>query len=230
MEPEARTATWSQHDTAVWTTCEIASALLANDPDRLPSLAAAFPPHLAGSELLLASGGFALMTHRAIGDGTYVRADGSTVATGRAGVVLTVGAAAARAAGNRRRRAQAQADAVPRWVLDDQGSLWVSTAGFYLETVQGLFPWGWDAIRSCRLVAPGSVHLQGEGDNGPVSWILRSDWAELVFVLWAMARHPNHPDLSGGRWLPPGWVERCRAAGLAPAHGADALAPRDGSH
>ena len=42
-------------------------------------------------------------------------------------------------------------------------------------------------------------------------WAIASDWAELVFVLWALARHPRHPQLINGEWLPPGWLEHAEA-------------------
>jgi hypothetical protein len=98
-------------------------------------------------------------------------------------------------------------------VPEDQGLLWVSTAGFYLQTDAGLFPWAWVAVRSIVLTGPGAAHVQGTSQSGEVSWLLQSDWAELVFVLWAMAVHPNHPSLPNGGWLPPGWRERAQLAG-----------------
>lgn len=202
---------WSTHDQAVWHTCDIASAVLAGTADQRPVLASPFPPHLALDERLLAQGDFDLLTFRPVGDGSYVDDRGTFFSTSRGGLALTAGIAATRAAGNRRRRAAAVADSVPRWTLDERGTLWVSTAGFYLQSVSGLFPWPWGSVHSAQLVAPASVNLQGDSQNGPVAWILDSDWAELVFVLWAMAVHPDHPALGHGGWLPPGWRDRASA-------------------
>ncbi len=42
--------------------------------------------------------------------------------------------------------------------------------------------------------------------------MLQSDWAELIFITWAIARHPRHPQLVSGGLFPPGW------AGHAAAH------------
>jgi hypothetical protein len=56
------------------------------------------------------------------------------------------------------------------------------------------------------MAAPAAVQISGEGANGPISWLLSSDWAELIFVSWALARHPRHPQLLSGGWLPPGWA------------------------
>jgi hypothetical protein len=88
----------------------------------------------------------------------------------------------------------------------------VSTHGFYLQTQSaGLLPWSWGALVSAAMTARSSVHLQGLTAHGKgVSWLLRTPWAELVFVLWALARHPQHPQLLTGSWLPPGWVEHAR--------------------
>lgn len=66
----------------------------------------------------------------------------------------------------------------------DTGMIYVSAYGFYLSGEGGLYPWSWG-----------------------FSWILRSDWAELVFVTWALAVHPRHPQLLTGGWLPPGWLD-----------------------
>jgi hypothetical protein len=94
--------------------------------------------------------------------------------------------------------------------------MWVSTAGFYLQTVNGLFPWAWQHIQSAQLLAPATLHLQGQSDTGSVSWLIVSDWAELAFVLWALQMHPQHPMLTQMTWVPPGWQQRCVQAGYAP--------------
>ena len=49
-----------------------------------------------------------------------------------------------------------------------------------------------------------------------MSWIIQSDWAELLFVAWAVIRHRRHPQLVTGGWLPPGWVERATQYGYMP--------------
>lgn len=207
---------WSQHDSAIWHTVEIASSALAGTLHERHALASPFPPQIAPDEQLLAQAPFELLIHHAKGNGSYQHDGGMFYATGRGGLVMTAGVAAVRAAANRRRREAAAADAIARWRLADQGTVWVSTDGFYLQTTRGLFLWGWGAIQSAQLCNPASVLVHGAADHGPVSWIIRSDWAELIFVLWAFCRHPNHPTLRHGAWLPSGWVERCRAAGFAP--------------
>ena len=204
---------WSEHDSAIWHTCEIASRLIAGSVGERPPIACPFPPQIAGDEQLLVQGGFDLFTHRAAGDGSYNHDGGMYVATGRGGLAMTAGVAAARASANRRRRNVAAAATTPRWVLDDRGCLWVSTAGFYLQTAGGLFPWPWGSVQSAMLTGPATVHVQGSSEAGPVSWTLQSHWSELLFVLWAITVHNQHPSLPNGGWLPPGWRERCAAAG-----------------
>lgn len=214
---------WSHHDTAVWHACDIANALIAGRIHDRPVVATPFRPHLGprhphpdNQERVLAQGGFELLTHRPVGDGSYVHDGGFFLAAGRGGLGLSAGVLAGRAIGNARRRARAAADTVPRWVPDDAGTVWVSTHGFYLQTPRGLYGWPWAPIVSAQLVGPGALHVQGgESVGGPVSWVLRSDWAELVFVVWAMNVHPGHPQLVDGGWLPPQWWARCQAAGHA---------------
>jgi len=88
----------------------------------------------------------------------------------------------------------------------EHGGLYVSAYGFYLHAARGVFRWPWSAITAAEMVGPAAVHFNGDGERGPISWILRSDWSELVFVLWALPEHPRHPQLRTGAWLPPGWL------------------------
>lgn len=207
---------WSQHDAAIWHTVEIASSTLASTLHERSALSSPFPPNIALDEKLLAHAPFELLSHHMLGDGSYQHRGRPFYATGRGGLAMTVGVGAARAVANRRRSAAAARDAVPRWRLADRGTIWVSTAGFYLETTHGLFPWGWGSVQSVQLCGPASILVHGNADHGPVSWIIRSDWAELTFLLWAFCRHPRHPSLRHGAWLPPGWVDRCTVAGFEP--------------
>jgi hypothetical protein len=208
--------TWSTHDAAVWHTVDIVQAALASRLDERPAIHAPFPPRHGVGERLLAQGDFQLYTHTSVGDGSYQHSDGFFFATGGVGLALTAGFAVAQAAGNASRRNRAAQDAVPRWLLSDRGLMWVSTAGFYLQTVNGLFPWAWQHIQSAQLLAPATLHLQGQSDTGSVSWLIVSDWAELAFVLWALQMHPQHPMLTQMTWVPPGWQQRCVQAGYAP--------------
>ncbi len=64
--------TWSQHDATVWTTCQVLSALLAGEPERLRPVSVNFPLRFAPDEQLLSAGGFDLLTYRPVGAGTYV--------------------------------------------------------------------------------------------------------------------------------------------------------------
>lgn len=103
------------------------------------------------------------------------------------------------------------------WTAIDVGQLTVSTIGFYLETDDAVNPWDYGSIVAAELAGPGRVYLTGTSQRGTVCWLLTSIWAELVFVLWARARHPQHPQLVKHDWIPDGWVERIAEAGLSPA-------------
>ncbi|MGB7799086.1 MAG: hypothetical protein WBL53_22940 [Pseudonocardiaceae bacterium] len=84
--------------------------------------------------------------------------------------------------------------------------LYLSHRGFYLHTDRVL-TWGWDDITTATMAKPGAVQIRGNSVHGPVAWALCSDWAELLFITWALTRHPRHPQLLNGQWLPPGRVD-----------------------
>jgi hypothetical protein len=201
---------WTDRDSALWHTCEIAVDVAAGrHPKSAPTVATAFPPSFGPGEVVWASGPFRLLDHRAPGDGTYQENQSFFFATGRGGLAATAAVAATRAAGNRSRRRAAEWAAQPRWMQIDQGTVYVSSHGLYLHTVNAVLTWSWTSITAATMVGPGDMHFNGDSVSGPISWILRSDWAELSFVLWAIARHPQHVQLLTGGWLPPGWLEWC---------------------
>lgn len=204
---------WTQHDAALWHTCEIASDLAAGRmPTSTREVLAPFPPRLGPGERFWASGGFDLLRLQAAGDGSYMHSSGMFFATGAVGLAATAAFAVGQAAGNRSRREAAAAATVPQWTVVDQGELFVSAFGFYLQS-QGIWPWQWAAVNGAQMVAPRQVELYGDSEGGPVHWIVTSDWAELLFITWALTIHPRHPQLIGGGWLPPGWLQHCATHG-----------------
>ncbi len=221
------TSEYTRHDAAIWHTRRIVAAVLTGQQATLPRVATTFPPTLGHDELLVASGPIELLVWRSVGDGTYTHQGGFFFATGAVGLAATAVAAGAQVVGNAARRAQAQADAQPRWVLDSRGLVTVSTHGFYLEMPAGLLTWGYGDVHSMELVGPGAVRMHGQSVHGPVQWLLQTDWAELLLALWAVVRHPHHPQLVGEAWIPPGWHEReaARLAGALPEGARAALPP-----
>lgn len=205
---------WDSHDYALWFTCELVATLVDGAPDRtdLPQLLTPFPMQLSDDERAIAGCSFRRLVWGATGDGTYTHNSGFFFATGAIGLALTAGAAAGRAARNSARKRQAAAGLEPRWLETDAGALYVTTHGFYMQDQEGLFAWGWDSITSAQ-VANGLVELSGESTSGPTTFALAADYAELVFVLWALARHPSHPQLLEGSWLPYNWLRRADDAG-----------------
>ncbi|MBV9487206.1 MAG: hypothetical protein JO246_14245 [Frankiaceae bacterium] len=209
-------APWTDHDGAIWHTFDIAAAVLGGSVRERPELSSPFPPQAGAAEKMLVSGTFQLLAYGAPGDGTYRHQGGFILAGGVAGLALTAASVVGRQAGNARRRNAAVAAATPRWMPVDSGNLWVSTHGFYMHTAQGLFAWTWPQINTAQMVGPGDVHIQGDSTTGPISWIIRGNWSELLFVLWALAHHSQHPQLISGGWLPPGWLDHCAAHGNRP--------------
>ena len=213
----ASAAGWSQHDSALWHTVDILAAWLTGSIQQRPQVLTPFALAGGENEQVLVEGGYELYEYVALGDGSYAHSTTLVGGSGFLGLALAAGTLAGSAMGNARRRAEAQRNAAERWHPTDRGQLFVSTHGFYLSNQYGLRPWTWAGIDAATVVGPTGVHVQGRGWGGtPISWIVRADWAELLFVMWALARHRQHPQLLTGGWLPPGWTERAQRHGYMP--------------
>lgn len=207
MKRQQQVSAWTAHDTALWHTCEIAVDLVRGVvPPPRQEVQTAFPPQLGHDEQFWACGAFELLEQRSAGDGSYMHNSGFFFATGAVGLAATAAFAGARALGNSSRRQAAEQAAVPRWMPVEAGHVYVSALGLHLHTGSSVLPWAWPAFTAMQMVGPGAVHVLGNSDAGPVSWVLRSDWAELAFVTWALAHHRRHPQFLNGGWLPPGWL------------------------
>jgi len=213
MKPQPPQQVWDSCDSALWYTCEIAADLMAGRrPGITLDVVAPFPPD-AQNQPSGASGDFALYELRANGDGSYLRNQGFFFATGALGLAATAAIAMGRAAGNNARRRAAIEATTPRWTAIDGGHLYLACSGFKMHSATGLFPWAYSDVDSAQMVAPQCVSFQGLSSRGPISWVVSSMWAELLFITWALARHPRHPQVVSGGWLPPGWLQRCKTYG-----------------
>ena len=96
---------------------------------------------------------------------------------------------------------------------------YVHSSGFAFGT-GGLFRWGWASIDLMQVVDFNRIVLQGRSDRGLITWRATS---ELIFALCALNRHPQHPQLLDGTWLPPGWIEWATAMGYRPHLSAPAI-------
>lgn len=149
-----------------------------------------------------ARGPFEVMDFRAPGDGRYVRNDGFFFATGAGGLAATVVGMAARSAGNRSRRRAAEAAAQPRWITIGTGDLYLAPSSFTMAPGNDVWTWPYGSVKSAEMVSPGQMRFTGlAGGDRPINWILKSDWAELAFVSWAVRHHPQHPQMQNSRWL-----------------------------
>jgi hypothetical protein len=204
-------STWTPRDEVLLYTCRLAAALVAGgDMGHVAEVLAPFPPSLADDERFFAAGPFTLADFIPLGDGSW-QSNGFVVAgTGALGMGMLAASLAGNAAAKSRAQAAAAANAVPRWVPIAHGTVYISQYGFHMHTPQ-VWTWSWRAIAAATMAAPAAVQISGEGAKGPISWLLSSDWAELIFVCWALARHPRHPQLLSGGWLPPGWANHATA-------------------
>jgi hypothetical protein len=196
-KPAARP--WTNHDTALWHILDILAAHLSDDLDRRPEILTNFARAWGPAERIVAEGNVELYQYTS-GDGGYFLAAGS----GAAGLALLAGTALYSADRNR-----------TKWRRISQGRLTVSIHGFYIADQAGLHPWSWDSVDAISVSGPGGAFLQGQSRHGSVAWAVRSDWTELLFTLWALARHPRHPQLLTGAWLPPDWMNHAQHHGYA---------------
>lgn len=208
-------SSFSQHDVAIWHTIKVNALLDREQLQQWPRVATTFAPQISSDEHMLAQGEYHLAEYKALGDGSYQHDSSFFFATGGLGLALTAGLMAGQAIGNSGRRNQAMLDSQPRWVVIDNGQTTISQHGMYFMSTFGLRSWTWDAITSLELVGPGAFHMNGNSTTGPVSWVIGTDWAELVLTLWARRQHPHHPQFVGGTWIPGGWAERAAAAGYS---------------
>jgi len=204
---------WLPADAALWHTCRIASELVQRrvPRDRVPTY---FP--LRHAEVAFVQGPVAVEAFHAIGDGSYSTSSTILAASGRFGLALGVATMAGSAIANASRQAQAAADATPMWRPALHGSVVVTSQGFYLLDHAGKLDWDWASIELMQVVGFSCLVMQGQSANGPVTWRITSDWAELIFVMWAMARHPQHPQLLDGSWIPAHWPEWAAHQGYRP--------------
>ncbi|QNE36463.1 hypothetical protein [Leifsonia shinshuensis] len=198
---------WTDADSALWHTARLLAAVeqaaIAGGAVADQGIRTLFP--LQDGEVALAQGTYTLDSMRAIGDGSYQRTGAFAFGTGVIGLAVTAGTLAANASRNNAARAQAMADAQVVWRPDSAGMLTVTDRGFVIVTGTGTFRWDWASVDLMQVVGFNTVVLQGRSDRGPVTWRIYSHWAELLFVLWARARHPGHPQLAGRAWLPERW-------------------------
>ena len=178
---------------------------------QLPTLFPLWP-----GEVALAAGALVADSFRPGGGGSRPRSVPIVLGAGPVGLALAVGSLAARAASNATRLSQAAADAHPAWRPDFAGTIFVTTHGFVIQTAAGLQHWAWESVDLMQVTGFNSAILQGRSDTGPVTWRLTSEWTELVFALWALARHPSHPQLLDGSWLPANWLPWATAQGYRP--------------
>lgn len=209
---------WDERDEALWATAEIGLLLAQNRIGERQPAGTPFALTLApGEERVYTFSSFALHEYRAPGDGNYIHNAGTVLAVGRGAVPFMLGAAVGQAMGNSSRRKRAAAMTQPQWMQIDGGTVSVGSHGFYLHTPMSLLAWGWGSISLMTLVGPGHVQIMGDSQNGPVNWILQSNLAELVFLLWATVRHPEHEQLVKRVWLPQDWVDKLGKLGPAGA-------------
>ncbi|CCM63033.1 hypothetical protein BN381_150146 [Candidatus Microthrix parvicella RN1] len=184
---------WSDHDEAVFTTYEIIG-YIAHDMVP-PRIASTFRLAYGGDEVLVASG---LYSRSIFGTGGLQQESGRWTPNVVRGYRKVKGLEARR----------------QRWRPQDAGEIYVSTKAYYLRPKGAPAPicFGFDRVVETAIVAPGLIETSlNFDDGGTYKFQVQSDWAELVFWMWAGVFAPHHPDCSN--WTPPGWGARARLEG-----------------
>lgn len=206
---------WSTDELLLWETARIVGAVARGEP--VTGQPAHFALNLSGdgTEGLLASVAYERKWLGAVGDGTYRTSTTFVGGFSPLGVVLGAATLGASAAGNARRRAEASRSAAECWRPCDQGTVHVSTHGFYLDVAGKLFAFRWSCVQRMSLIGPGVVQFTAEMAAGSVeTYLLTSGAAEMVFAFWCVAACPAHPQFTGLVWLPEVFMARVRHFGL----------------
>jgi hypothetical protein len=215
---------WTPHEVMLWETARIVGAVLRGES--LPGNPCNFALSMSHdfSEVLLTSCPYDRQWLGAIGDGSY--RTNTTFIGGFSPVGIMLGAATlgGSALANASRRSRAAADASVAWRACDRGALHVSNYGFYLDTGHQLYPFSYLAVQRVDLVGPGDAQWSVcMSDHSVQTFRFQSVGAELVFVLWALARCPTHPQLLNFTWLPEAFMARVRHADLVDHLGGGSL-------
>lgn len=224
-EPMGVGIEWTEHEVMLWETARIVGAILRGQA--LAGHPTSFALSLSSdfSEVALSSAPYQRDWLGAIGDGSYRTNTTFVGGFSPVGVMLGAATLGGSALGNASRKSQAAADASVAWRNLDQGILHVSNYGFYLDSAGRLAPFSFHHIQRIDLLGPGAAQWSATMAAGGVdTFRFSSVCTELVFVLWALARCPAHPQLLNFTWLPPAFVERVKYCGLMDQLGGGSLA------
>lgn len=211
---------WTDRDSVLYATCEIAlSAMRGRLHDR-PMLAHDFVLQFSPHERLLASGQYDLHWWGSAGDGSYQSRTTIVGGGGGLGIGLLGATALASAAGNASRRSQAAMAAMDAWRPVDVGVVHITDFGFYVHGSAGFRAFAWSHIVQGDVTHETVFQFSAQTTQGTQQFRIPSDWSELVFFLWATTMDPSHPRLVGKAWLDPAFFDKCRRHGYgAPALG-----------
>jgi len=206
-------ATWTADDSARLLTCQIVHDV---SHGVTPSVRVQTMFRMPSGTVALVNGPIRVDEFRAGGDGTYMRSSGFMFGCGGLGLALLAGSLAANAAGNARRRQLAALDAQAAFRPQFGGAVFVTNTGFILSGADGVFTWTTDEIDAMQVIDGGVALMQGQSTRGPLTWRLMTPWAELIFALWALREHRDHPQLMDGSWLREAWLRYARDTGHDP--------------
>lgn len=204
---------WTKQDQAILVSCQIIGDICRG---RVPPMRAQTMFALPPDAVAFVSGPARIFELRAAGDGSYTTNGSFVFGTGRLGMAMMAGSLIGNAVANSRARSQAMADAQVAFRFQFEAGMYVANTGFIFHGAEGVFTWLYGDVHAMQLIEPNTVLMQGASGRGTVTWKMVSPYAELILVLWALERHPQHPQLCDGSWLADGWLEYARAQGYDP--------------
>lgn len=191
---------WTDADAAMWHTCHIVEDI---ESRRVPAARVSTYFALRPGEIALVAGPYGMHELRA-DEGYYESSPALVLATTPA---MAVGSMIGTLWGSAIARSRAEAAAQVIWRENLGGEVIVTNQGFYLNEHGRLYTWTWESIDALFVLGFNVIEMSGKAERGHVVWRITSHWAELIFVLWAMARHPQHPQIHDRLWIPPGWAD-----------------------
>lgn len=211
--PQADPASWTHRDSVLFASCQIIADLRAGRIASRPQLAHTFTLSLGGdNERLLASGNYLLDWWGRTGNGSYSTSSFIAGGTGALGIGLLAATAISSSSRNSAARSNAAAAATVMWPArrrQHRSHHELRLLPHRRTPRIPLIRMGLD--HEGDLDYQGMFRFQANMRTGTTEqFMIRSDWAELIFVCWTLARNQGHPRLQANTWLGPAFIDKCR--------------------
>lgn len=204
---------WTSQDFIWWNTAGVLTALTyGRRPHPVSPVIDPVRRAFSPDETMLASAD-AEMFLFGRGDATYTPSRGFFLAGGPVGLALMAAFFGGQALYNSRKKKAAEESNIEKWRKVASARITVSTHGIYLATGEGMMPIAFRDVQEVQLTTTGEIVMSARNSAGSARWKLKTQWAELIMILWAAQYMPEHPQVRGWSWLPGDWFRHAEAYG-----------------